>query len=78
MKFLKFNFVVVVVETPFYLQAVLYIYIQQIGVRIGCYGLGNLNYLIIAKKVCFLFFLVVCYVHLTFTIAASTAQSGFS
>jgi hypothetical protein len=28
-----------VVETPFYLQS--YIYIQQIGVRIGFYGLGR-------------------------------------
>jgi hypothetical protein len=38
---LFYNFVVVVVvETPFYLQAV-YIYIQQIGVRIWCYGLGR-------------------------------------
>jgi hypothetical protein len=32
------NFVVVIIETPFYLQSV---YIQQIGVRIGCYGLGR-------------------------------------
>jgi hypothetical protein len=35
------RFFFVVVETPFICNLYIYKYIQQIGVRIGCYGLGR-------------------------------------